>query len=337
MADRVILVNASDDHVLLRHYEDVLAEVRADHPDVDVAIHLAADLQAMPDLRTGSLFGGPTIVAIRNVEKAGTDLKEGLEDYLASPDPEAVLILTSANAGTTRKVTSLVKEVGRVVSGEIPKPWDDNGWRDLVRQEFRRLKRRADPSAVEEVWDRAGTSPALIASHVQQVCASHPDADTLTSEHVADVIDGFGDQGVFAIVDAAMLDRDPGRTVQLVRGALASGVAPLALLGLLTTRVRDLMVARAGLDLAEAKTRPDRPGGAARVNPGQVKRLAGQASQWAVGELQWCHDLIARTDIRLKGDSELPAEVVIELALLDIATRREPGSPWDPRTPATIA
>ncbi len=331
MAEPVILITADDDHLLLREYETVLAEVRGDHPDAEVAVHLAAELDHLPDLRTSSLFGGRTVVVIRGVEAVREALKGQLEDYLASPDPEAVLILVARGTGKVRKIATLAADAGRVVEAGVPKPWDERGWRDLIGREFRRLQRRADASAVEAILDRAGTSAATIASHISQVCLAKPDVDTLTDVEVAEVIEGAGNQGGLAIADAALQDRDPARTVVLVRGALDAGEAPLGVLGAVTAKVRDLMVARAGLDVAEGRRRPDRSAAKPRVHPFQLKQLEQAATRFEVGELQWCHDRIARADLALKGDSELPSDVVLELALLDVATRRQPGAPWDPR------
>lgn len=335
MADPVILITADDDHLLLREYEDVLSELRSEFPDADIGVHLAPDLDHLPDLRTSSLFGGPTIVVIRALESIGkaSDLTDQILDYVTAPDPEAVLVLASRGTQKLgRKIPDLVKEHGRVVQVKVPLPWDERGWRELVAGEFRRLRRRADPSAVEAVLTRAGTSAAVIASHVSQICLAHPSADTITEVEVADVVKGAGNMGSFVLAEACLDERDPARTVELVRGALQAGESPLAMLGLLNNKVRELMVARAGLDVAEAKRRPDRGNSApGRMSPGQVKRLENSSRQWAVGELQWCHDRLAEADIALKGNSELPDDVVMEMALLDIATRREPGAPWNPQ------
>ncbi|MFT5223984.1 MAG: DNA polymerase III delta subunit [Glaciecola sp.] len=163
------------------------------------------------------------------------------------------------------------------------------------------------------------------------MCLAHMDVDTIGESHVTSVIEGAGNLGSFAIADACLEDRDPGKTIALVRGAMIDGDAPLAILGLLIAKARDLMVARSGLDVGEARRRPDRGTAATKMNPGMVNRLKQSAAQWGVGELQWCHDRLARADLELKGNSELPPDIVLELALLDIATRRDPGAPWDPR------
>lgn len=344
MVKPVILVTADDDHLLLREYESVLRDLRDEHPDADLGIHLAADLDHLPDLRTSSLFGGTTIVVIRNVDqmKAGSALKDDLEDYLAAPDPEAVLVLTAAGTGKIRKIATLAKDVGDVRSAGVPKPWDERGWRTLVGDEFRRLRRRADPGAVEAVLDRAGTNAAVISSHVSQICLAKPDVDTITATEVEDVIEGAGNHGAFAIADAALDRRDPAETIVLTRGMLADkadrSAEPVVILGMLISRARDLMAARGGMDLGEAKRRPDRgQKKASGVNPGMATRLQRTAGQWAVGELQWCHDRLAQADIDLKGNTDLPAQIVLELALLDVATRREPGAPWDPRATAPVS
>jgi DNA polymerase III subunit delta len=159
----------------------------------------------------------------------------------------------------------------------------------------------------------------MIATKVAQVVAATGPADTVTADVVESTIEGHGRRSAFALADA-VVDRDPGEALVVLRGLLEAGEAPLALLGALTYRFRQLLGARAGLAAKEVG-----------CSPAQLKRLVPLSQRnFGPGELAWCHDRIARTDVELKG-SDLPPELVIELAVLDLATPRTVGRPWDPR------
>lgn len=221
-------------------------------------------------------------------------------------------------AGRIQRIGKLVKEHGERIDVKAPADWDDAGWERLVGDEFRRLGRQADRGAIAAIRSHAGNEPATIASKVAQVAAAAPQGQDVTAAHVEQVVEGHGRQSGFAVADA-VADRDAAAALVALRGALESGEAPLALLGALVFRFRQLLQVRGGADAKQAG-----------VSPGQFRRLKAIATRnFGPGELAWCHDRIARTDVDLKG-SELPAELVLELAVLELATPREVGAPWNP-------
>jgi DNA polymerase III subunit delta len=313
----VHLLAGDDDLLLQRELERVLADLREQDPELAVEVHDVTETDHLPELRTASLFGGRTCVVLRGVEGLSGDLKVEVEDYLASPSDEAVLVLVARGVGKVQKVAKLAKANGERTDVKAPADWDDRGWDRLVGEEFRRLQRKADASAVAAIRAHAGTVPGVIASKVAQVCAAEPSAPTLTADHVEASVEGHGKVSGFAVADA-VVDRDPGAAIVALRGALESGEAPLALLGALTYRFRQLLQVRGG---ADART--------AGVPPSQYRRLQGLAGSFNPGELAWCHDRLAQLDVDLKG-SELPADLVLELGVIEVATSREVGRPFNP-------
>jgi len=157
----------------------------------------------------------------------------------------------------------------------------------------------------------------VIASKVGSVCAAHPQVATLTGEHVDSAVEGHGRRSGFAIADA-VAERDAAAALVAVRGSLEAGDAPLAVLGALTYRMRQLLQVRSGASPKEAG-----------LSPGQHRRLQGLAGAFHPGELAWCHDRLAQLDVDLKG-SELPDALLLELAIIEVATPREVGLPWNP-------
>jgi DNA polymerase III subunit delta len=313
----VHLIAGDDDLLLQRELERVLTELRAEDDDLTVELHDVSETDHLPELRTASLFGGRTCVVLRGADQLAGDLKAEVESYLEAPSDDAVLVVVARGLGRIQKVAKLAKQHGERHDVKAPADWDDRGWDRLVGEEFRRLKRKADASAVAAIRAHAGTVPGVIASKVAQVCAAEPSAPTLTAAHVESSVEGHGKVSGFAVADA-VADRDPGAALVALRGALEAGEAPLALLGAVTFRFRQLLQIRGGGD---AK--------AAGVSPGQYRRLQGIAGRFGPGELAWCHDRLAQLDVDLKG-SELPAPLVLELGVLELATAREVGRPFNP-------
>jgi DNA polymerase-3 subunit delta len=263
------------------------------------------------------LFGGRLCVVLRGAEALSGDLKREVEDYLARPGQEAVLVLVARGTGRIQKVAKLAKEHGERIDVKTPADWDDRGWDRLVGEEFRRLQRKADAGAIRAIRAHAGAEPGVIASKVGQVAAATEPGRPISAEDVEAVVEGHGRQSGFAVADA-VADRDPAAALVALRGALEAGEAPLALLGAIVFRFRQLLVVRGGGNAKDAG-----------VSPNQHRRLKPIAQRFNAGELAWCHDRLAQADVDLKG-SELAPELVIELAVLEVATSRQLGAPWNP-------
>lgn len=313
----VLLISGDDDLLLQRELERQLGELRAEDPDLDVDLQDVSELEQLPELRTTSLFGGRTCVVLRGVETIKGDLKVEVENYLDSPSDEAVLVLVARGIGRVQRIARSAKAQGVRVDVKAPADWDDRGWDRLVGEEFRRLSRKADATAVAAIRAHAGNQPATIASQVASVCAAAPSVATITAEQVEDVIEGHGKASGFAIADA-IAERKPSEALVALRGALEAGEAPLALVGAITFRSRQLLRVRSGAGPKDAG-----------MSPNQHRRIKALVGAFNPGELAWCHDRLAELDLELKG-SDLPDDVLLEVAVIELATSREVGAPFNP-------
>jgi len=313
----VLLIAGDDDLLLQRELERRLDELRGEDPDLAVERHDAQETEHLPEIRTASLFGGRTCLVLRGAEELSGDLKAEVERYLEAPDDAAVIVLLARGVGRIRKVAKLAAQHGERVDVKTPPDWDDRSWQRLVGDEFRRLGRAADASAVAAIRSHAGDAPATIASQVATVCAAEPHADPLTAEHVEATIEGHGRRSGFAVADA-VAERDPAGALVALRGALTGGESPVAILGALGFRFRQLLRIRGGASAAEAG-----------VSGGQHRRLAALSRGFNPGELAWCHDRLARLDVDVKS-SEMPDHLLLELAVIDLASPREVAAPWNP-------
>jgi DNA polymerase III subunit delta len=179
------------------------------------------------------------------------------------------------------------------------------------------LQRKADATAIAAIRAHAGQVPGEIASKVASVCAANGVVAVLTAEHVDAVVEGHGRVSGFAVADAVAA-RDAAGALIALRGVLEAGEAPLAVHGALTFRFRQLLRVRSGASPKEIG-----------MAGGQYGRLKAIAAVFGPGELAWCHDRLAQLDLDLKG-SELPGDLVLELAVLELATPRKVGAPFNP-------
>ncbi len=315
------LVHGDDDLLLHRATTDLVDRLRSDDDTLAFDIHEAVELEHLPSLRTTSLFGERTGVVVRGLEARGVskDLRDEIADYLDAPDPDAVLVLTSRGLGSIRAITNRARKVGEVHEHKLPPEWQDRAWDGLVLDEFRRHGLRPDREVVGALRRHAGTDTNAIASQVAQVVATLDDGATLTADHVDEVVGGHGKESTFTLVDA-VVDRDVPAALVALRGLLEAGDAPVMVAGALVWRFRQLLAIRGGGDNRDAG-----------MSPAMFRRVRPQAfDNFGPGELAWAQDRLARLDVDLKGGSALDADLVLELAVLDLATPQDVGARFNP-------
>ncbi|MFN2556224.1 MAG: DNA polymerase III subunit delta [Nitriliruptorales bacterium] len=303
----VYLVTGDDELLLQRALERLLTEVRAAEPQLDVAVVDTGDVAELPELRTASLFGGVRCVVVRGAENLSGSLAAQVGSYLDAPDLSSTLVLVARGTARIRTIAQRAATLGQRIEVAAPKPWATREWAALAASELRRLGRSADPSAIQALFDHAGTDAATLASKCSQVAAATPEGACVTAGDVERVVEGHGNRGSFAVADA-VAERAPADALIVLRGAIEAGEAPLAVLGAIVFRLRQLLQIAAGASSKDLG-----------VSPGQHRRLQALAGRFEPGELAWCQDRAARADLDLKG-SDLPSDLLLELAVLELAT-----------------
>ena len=321
---QVLLIVGSDPLLCDREVERRLDAIRADGTPTHVQRLEAAELEELPEMRTVSLLEDRTCVVLRGVEALSGEgnraLREQIEQYVAAPDPSNVLVLVARSVGRIPTLAKAAAAAGEKIDVAIPAEHDGRAWDRLVAEEFARFERQAEPAAVVAIIEHAGHDATVIASQVATVCHATEAGRAITIADVEAVVAGQGRVSAFAIAEA-IERRDPAAALMALRGAMGSGEAPLRIVGALTFRMRQLLQARAG---AEARD--------IGIPPGRLTHLRRAAQAFLPGELAWCHDRIARLDVALKG-SDLPDDVLMDVAVVELATSRAPGAPFDPTAP----
>jgi len=313
----VALIAGDDDLLLLRATEQQLAKLSNAYPDMEWQQYDVSEIELLPEMRTASLFATRTGIVLRGVESVTATLKTALEEYVSNPSPDTDLVLVARGLGKIPKLSKLVSDIGERIDVKLPSQWDDRGWDQLVTDEFRRHGRSCDVSAIAAIRDYAGLSATQVASQVRTVIASTT-ATQVTREHVTDVLTVLREGSAFAVADA-YVGRNPGEAIVAVRAAMRAGIAPLAIVGALVWRTRQLLLARGGASASDAGVRSEN----------QWRTAKKDAARFTSGELAWCHDRLAQLDTDLKSVDASDA-VVLELGVLEIATSRHVSAPFNP-------
>ena len=263
---------------------------------------------ATSDLATPSLFGEERALLITSAQDLPKEALDEIGAYAAAPAEGATLILAwvvgPKAKGPPKKVTAALgsdAEVRRVVVDR----------KELPRWVIERAKAIGLPATnpgASALVQTMGEDPAELDRSLEQLRGSHADVG-LTPETVAAQFRGFGDRRIWELTDAAFTG-DVSGALRILAALLDAGEEPLALLGGIASRLRDLIRIRS----LPPRTPTAQMARAAGLRfEWQARRFADQARRYAPGRLEALHGQVAEADRLLKqggtGDVVLPALV----------------------------
>jgi DNA polymerase-3 subunit delta len=298
----VTLLWGEDGFLLRERALELLGELKPS--EVDASEWRGGELQ---DLATPSLFGEPRALLITDAKNLSKEAVAELADYLASPDPDAPLVIC-AQVGDRAKVPAaldkLVRPVGQVAEVKIAR-------KDLEPWLMQRAKRDGldvTPPAVHALVETLGEEPGQLVAALNQLGSAFA-GQRITPPIVAQQFRGLGEQKVWDLCDRAFGKDLPG-AIRSLRSIEEGRDDPLMVLGGIASRLRDLLKVRA---------LPDRmpPAELARAAglrfDWQARRYQQQARNFSMGQLVALHERLVEADRAMKsgasGDVVMPVLV----------------------------
>lgn len=260
------------------------------------------------DIATPSLFGESRAMLLTGVQDLD---KEGLEEiaaYALEPNPDAKLVMTAVVSARARgapvKLTKMLQgraEIERIAVDRRDLP-------DWVRTRAAARGVPATADGARALVETVGEDPALLDQAIVQLSGAFAE-EGLTARTVAAQFRGFGDRKIWDLCDAAFVGDGP-QALRHLTAMLAARDQPLAILGGIASRLRDLIKVRA----VPPGTPPGRVAKVAGLRfDWQAKRYLQQARRYTEGGLADLHARLLETDRLLKvgaqGDVVLPMVV----------------------------
>jgi DNA polymerase III subunit delta len=316
----VTLVVGEEEFLVDRAVREALAEARAalaelsgggdgDLHDMEASALAQGELAA---LTSPSLFGGGSVVVLRSAQNANKEIAAELVKYAKAPAPDAALILTHAGGA---KGKALVTDLGKAKVHQVDCPKLSAGDRaNFVRNEFRRVKRKADADAVSALLDAIGGDLRELASAVDQL-----DSDTeglISAATVAKYYRGRAEATGFSVADHAVEGR-LNEALEQLRWALATGTAPVLITSALATGVR--LLGRVGA--ANRNANPNSLAAEVGAPPWKITRVRQQLKGWHPDGVARALQAVAEADAQVKGGGVSP-EYALERAIRQIVTYR---------------
>jgi DNA polymerase-3 subunit delta len=263
------------------------------------------------DLATPSLFGEERALLVTGCRHLNEAASRELAAYLASPAPDARLVLLCQVAERGKPpaaLTKLVQPVGKSVQVAVARK-DLPQW---ILSRAERHRAQVAPDAARAMVDVIGDSPAALDAGLEQLAAAFG-TGRITREQVESQFRGLGEQKVWDLCDR-LFERDAARAVRSLRSLLEAREEPLMILGGLASRIRDLIRVKA---LPERASPSELAKAAGLRFDWQARRYREQVRRFTMAELVAIHARIAQADRELKsgatGDVVLPV-VVTEIA-----------------------
>jgi DNA polymerase-3 subunit delta len=218
---------------------------------------------ATSDLATPSLFGERRGLLVTSAQALDADAVTEIAGYAGSAGGDAILVLAAIVGSRAKappaRLAKPLKDVAETRRVAVDR-------RDLPGWLAGRAKTRgvaATPPGLAELVEILGEDPATLDQALAQIGSAFPE-DGVTPRTVTDQFRGFGDHRIYELCDAAFA-RDQATAHRYLRSMLEAREEPLAILGGIASRLRDLL---------RVRSLPE------RMPPAQLAREAGLRFDW---------------------------------------------------------
>ena len=170
-----------------------------------------------------------------------------LEWLQAKPAKDQVLVIAATDVEAKSAFVKAVKDQGRYVERKVAAKVKDLDLGDFAREALAPFKKKLGAGALDTLKDRCGGNMRLVQSELQKV-ALYVEGDTITARDVAFLVHHAREDEFMELSDA-LQKRDLQASLRVLDEKLGQDEAPLAVLGTITSVVRNLLMNRERLAL----------------------------------------------------------------------------------------
>jgi DNA polymerase-3 subunit delta len=264
------------------------------------------------DLATPSLFGEARGLLVTLADDLADEALDEIVRYSEAPAPGSSLVLAArVSAGAKGAPPRLSRHLKghATIRGVALARKDLLDW-VLSRGKGKQI--RVTPQGATALVDTLGEDPAVLDQALEQVASAFPE-EGCTPETVAAQFRGLGDRRIWDLCDAAF-SRDLPRALRHLTAMLDAREEPLAILGGVAARIRDLL----RVTSLPSRLPPAEAAKAAGLRfDWQVRRYKQQARRFTTEELVGLHARVAEADRDLKTGAQ--GDVVLGRLVVGIA------------------
>lgn len=264
------------------------------------------------------------VVRITDVRVAATanrdTLKEHCEEllaaYLENPCESSVVVFIADELSGNRRLSRLLKE--KTVAVDFAR-LDDAGLRKWAADRFRELGSEADAATIKYLIDTAGDDVRRLTNEVNKLSAAALPGTVVTKDLIDALVTNSRELSNFGLTDNLVAGRKAA-ALQILKKILDDGTEPLALLGLISSNYRRLLMASEMI--ARGDPRSDVVSAAKAFGSGREAFLAA-ARRIETRKLTKAIERIAQTDLAVKtsigGSGPAGARLQLEMLVCELA------------------
>jgi DNA polymerase-3 subunit delta len=280
-----------------------------------------ADLaEVLGAARTVPFMAPRRVVILRDIDKMRLTEGRGeqLEEYLRSPSPQAVLVVTTDLEERSR---DLRKRYGALWADVVFAPPQGRDLETRVRQEAERLGCAIDPGAVGALLEATGSDLGRALGELEKLRTALGAGGRIGPAEVALHVAGYAHRSVFELLEAVSA-RDLAASLRIVGGLALKPEDALAFMGLLGKRLRALWFF----------ARPERPlPPVFKTWPARPEELRAHAARFSREELEQALAALLEVDTAIKSTG-LPPRLLLESYFIRVL-----GAPRLPARPLAAA
>jgi DNA polymerase-3 subunit delta len=242
--------------------------------------------------RSPSLFAPRRAVVVRGAEGLKGDA-QGLEEYLADPNPDVAVILVAAKPDGRRTAWKTVLAQANVVKAD---PLKGKALRSCVAQELRRRKLPLTEEALDELIEHVGQDLRRLLGEVEKLEAFWDGKAPLSAETVT-AVSGRGLAPPLYRLGDALLARRPQEVLALTEDVLGEGESGPLVLGALYRALRQLRRIHA---MGGGHGGRQEIASRLRIPPFKIDDVLSAARRWPEEDLRRAVAAFGRADRQMK-------------------------------------
>ncbi|HUR50239.1 MAG TPA: DNA polymerase III subunit delta [Acidimicrobiales bacterium] len=303
----VYLVRGEDPSLLSQGLSSLLNELAGNDPLGIEHLPPEADLAvALEALSTPSLLGDRRVVVVREAGRFDAAAVEPLLEYLGEPSEGSVLVLIAGGGQTNRRLLDAVRKRGHILETAVPqKSKEKTQW---IADQIAAGPVRLVPGATRKLVAHLGEDLGRLETLLAGLAAAYGEGATIGEDELDPFLGEAGGVAPWDLTDA--IDRgDTAGAVGALHRMLDGGQRhPMAVLSTLSRHVLALV----RLDGAGARSDAE---AAALIGtaPFPARKALAQSRKLGSDAISRAVRLVAQADLDLRGTSEWPSVLVLEV------------------------
>ena len=276
---------------------------------------LAAEELGGEDLTVGAVVDAATtppfltsrrVIVVRDVGRWNTEAVEPLVAYLEDPLDTTALVLVAGGGQTSARLLNAVKKVGRVVDAAAPRA--GRARTTWVTERLKAAPVRFDAAAGARLVDHLGEDLGRLSSIVELLVSTYGEGARVGLAELEPLLGSAGGVAPWDLTDA--IDRGDTAAALATLARLLGGADRFPL-GVLATLHRHY-AAMLRLDGSGIRSEEE-AAGVLGMAPFPARKAMTQAARLGSVNIARAIDLIARADLDLRGVTEWPEHLVLEV------------------------